>query len=1090
MEMNESITRRELLERVSKVTVAASVAAAAPEASGSVKGNAALSTSALREAPAETPEASAGGAQEEAPEIESILASGGRARSWEPGVRIIPQHEPAKAFDSSLHTYWAVSVYDLPADLGIEWPEARTVSSVVIRYFDGRMVRGPAIARTQQWARLQYWENGRWNDIAAEIEGQETCSVRYTFSPLTTTRLRILFTEPPDPESRRTPEPLGIYVCEFEVYPDVPFQVVDGAPRLVQVRGGGGNHAGAYYNEWGSDNPYDRAGPLVIEQKRPRTFSDALSPTLIVSESQWAEKPCSIDRPQQGRVTIENGFLRLEVQTAGEPKEIGITNVVTGEHPPALDSHGFRIRTSRGELNPGSFKLTAVDTSGSSAEISRLRVSLTSGLADVSVFYELNRRDHFYHKWLTLTNKTDSSYQVLDVTVSTLGLPRTLDLMAGPELTYPICRLEKGGFFECLETVYWDHIGDALTYYPGSTLAPGKALESDKATVGVYRNRGETIERFDRGVREWVIEYHARVSPIAKEWPDIYIEGWSANFGVREVEERPEWAERFFATAHKMGVRYMDTVEPTDLGLLMPEKWQQRWVDLANRYDIGTGWWNDFGNSYSSDQGHGWGVMVPYLKPYLCKLSPEAEEYFQNIVNLVRRYKLRGFHWADFWTVWRCDNSNHGHLPGKYSIYAQGQRMVRFNEQMHAVSPGLIVGADSGLDNPQYGRHADSRHHGGGWDAVPTVEPDIHLDRLYAEMNRDYLYGLAHQTMLRPWFRLLNCVNHFGAETHHHDSAGFRYALVSAIALAPQLTFNDAPEDIPQQDMDFARKWEEWAKAHQDYLKHGDRLFDRTYRFDDRRGGDPSLTGYAHIRKDRGYVFLINPDAVEHVAELTLSLDAPRSERFFVEEIFPGGMTLRGPNSGAYPQREKLRVTVPAKQVRILWIAPSSSGAGPANLQPEDARAAQWRRYLGHWTVAKKSADSATLCSEFLFPESGRSYLSGAAAESAWANEPWNYAKAYLVLLLKDETRPMDEQWVPDNVPITAQVNGMAKSVRAFRTGRMQEHGLTRCYFIALEGETKPGDTNQAEVTVPIQRGLVFSGAYLDLPDQMPVGMI
>jgi hypothetical protein len=736
-----------------------------------------------------------------------------------------------------------------------------------------------------------------------------------------------------------------------------------------------------------------------------------------------------------------------------------------------------------------------------------LRVDLASEAADVSVHYELRRSDHFYHKWLVLTNKTGSAYQVLDVEVSRLGLPRLLDLMAGPELTYPICRLKKGGFFQCLETVYWDHIGDALTYYPGATVAPGQAFESEKAAVGVYRNRGETIERFDRGVREWVIEYHAHVSHIAEEWPDIYIEGWSAKFGVQEVQERPEWAERFFATAHKMGVRYMDAYEPTDLALLMPEELRKRWVDLANRYDIGTGWWNDFGSNY------GWGFMAPYFKPYRCKLSPEAEEYFQNILDLVRRFRLRGFHWADFWTVWPCDNPSHGHLPGKYSIYAQGQRMLRFNEDMHVASPGLMVGADSGLDNPQYGRFADSRHHGGGWDAVPSVEPDIHLDRLYADMNRDYLYGLAHQTMLRPWYRLLNCVNHFGMETHHHDSAGFRYALLSAIALAPQLTFNDAPENIPEEDIEFAQKWEGWAKANQDYLKQGDKLFDRTFRFDDRRGGEQSLTGYSHIRKDQGYIFLINPDVVEHVAALTLALEARPSERFLMEEVYPGGMTLAGPDEGAFRQGDSLRVTVPAKQVRILWLYPSSSGVKPRNLQTEDARAAPWRRYIGQWVVVRTTDISATLRAQFSFPSAGKAYLSDSALEAAWAKEPWNFKKAYLVLLLKDETKSSDNQWLPDylattaqpidiaaiaegdakvpqNLPIGARVNGVSKAVHPFKTGRAQENGQTRCYFMDLEGEVKPGTTNEVEITLPIQRGLVFSGAYLDLPDQTPIGTI
>jgi hypothetical protein len=1075
--VNDHITRREWLEHISKATVAAGLSAVASEAAPTAdQSRAVLSDAAVESWGTARPTAEES-SPERAPEDSESSASGARACSWEPGVRIIPGHEPGKAFDGSLHTYWAVSVYDLPADLGVEWREPRTVSSVAVRYFDGRMVRGPAMARTQQWARLQHWNQDRWRDVSAKVVGQETCSVRYTFSPITTARLRILFSEPPDPESRRTPEPLGIYISEFEAYSDVPFQSVTAPDRLVLRR-----RTDKYYNEWGSDNPYDAAGPLVIEPKRTRIFSDALTPTLIVSESRWAQAPCSIKRGGQERIAVENGFLRLEIATEGELKEVSIANIITGESLPVIDSHGFRIRTSRGELNPANFKLAGVDASASNAEASRLRIDLTSRAADVSVFYELNRQDHFYHKWLTLTNKSDSEYQVLDFTVSALGLPRPLDLMAGPELTYPICRLKGGGFFECLETVYWDHVGDALTYYPGKTVAPGKTFESEKAAVGVYRNRGEMIERFDRGVREWVIEYHAHVSPIAAEWPDIYIEGWSAKFGVQEVEQRPEWAEQFFATAHKMGVRYMDAYEPTDLALLMPEELRKRWVDLANRYQIGTGWWNDFGSDY------GWGFMAPYFKPYRCKLSPEAEEYFQNIVNLVRRYKLRGFHWADFWTVWPCDNPNHGHLPGKYSIYAQGQRMLRFNKDMHAASPGLMVGADSGLDNPQYGRYADSRHHGGGWDAVPTVQPDIHLDHLYADMNRDYLYGLAHQTMLRPWYRLLNCVNHFGMETHHHDSAGFRYALLSAIALAPQLTFNDAPDDIPEEDIEFARKWEAWAKEHQDYLKQGDKLFDRTFRFDDRRGGDQSLTGYSHIRKDRGYIFLINPDVVEHIAELTLALDAPKSEIFFVDEIFPGGMALQGPDSGAFRQGANLRVTVPAKQVRTLWIYPSSSGKGPRNLQAEESHAAQWRRYLGRWSVSEKTSISATLGGEFLFPSAAGAYLSASVAEPAWAKEPWNHPKAYLVLLLKDETKSTDNSWVPDDLPITARVNGTAKGVCAFKTGRMQEKNQTRCYFIDLAGETKPGEKNAVELTLPIQRGLVFSGAYLDLPDQMPIG--
>ena len=83
------------------------------------------------------------------PEDLALRALGGLARTWEPAVPVLPEHEPFRVNDGSLHTYWAVRPGDLPADIGIEWAESQEISSVVVRYFDGRMVRGPAIARTE-----------------------------------------------------------------------------------------------------------------------------------------------------------------------------------------------------------------------------------------------------------------------------------------------------------------------------------------------------------------------------------------------------------------------------------------------------------------------------------------------------------------------------------------------------------------------------------------------------------------------------------------------------------------------------------------------------------------------------------------------------------------------------------------------------------------------------------------------------------------------------------------------------------------------------------------------------------------------------
>jgi hypothetical protein len=1015
----------------------------------------------------------------------ALSAQGARARSWRPDAVVLAGHEPGKANDGSFRSYWLASPESLPADLGLEWPEPRKLSSVIVRYVDGRMARGPVVARTQSWARLQYWEAGAWKDLDAEVVWHETASARYSFSPVTSTRLRLLFTEPPDPEFRRSPERLGIAVAELEAYREAPFHLVATPPTLVAAR-----PRGTSYNEPPTgDSPFDIAGPLILEPKQTRVFSDRLEPTLIVAESRWARQPCVVERKGQ-EVRLRNGFLEVSISGSGTFRETRIANLVTGEAVPASESQAFLIRTSEHKYGPAEFQVKALDTGRSNEQICRVRIDLTSANWDVSVHYELRRQDHFFHKWLTLTNKTASTALVQDVTVADLGLPDPLDLMAGQELTYPVSRLKQGGFFSCLETIYWDHRGDALTYYPGAEVAPSRSLETVKAVVGVYRNTGERWLGWDRGVREWVIEYHAQVSPIGEQWPDVYTEAWSGDVGLKLFQEQPAVMERFLGNAQKLGVRFMDLLEPIHQAFDAPAGDIQRLMDLAGRFGLRPGFWIDFGSNR---------VALPHI----CKLSRESEAYFQKILEMTGRYKPGAMHWGDFLAVYPCNEAGHGHLPGKYSIHAQGQRIIELARQLREASPGLMLGADGGFTNPQYVRLEDSRAHGtffGGYagDHWPTVAPDIHLARLYAEMNRVWVYG-SHAVFLRPWFRNLNMVNHFGKDSRNHDRAGFRYNLLSALAMAPQVTV-DVSLNVPESEFPFARRWLEWARANKDYFKQGYKLFDRSHHFMDTWQSDAdALSGFAHIRGDRGYVFLMNPSPVAQVAELDIALDTPPSTQLVVEEVFPGGMALRGPAGGFYAQGGKLRITVPGKQVRIVWIVPASESKRLPD-QPEDVRVAGSDRYVGAWTATRSNAESATLRSQFRYPADAGRYLSDSAPESEWSAEPWAHDKAYLVLLLKDESRELINHWVPEKAglvrrndgrdgsePIAVSINGSSRKVHAFLTRRNQMKGLTRCYFLDLGTETKPGETNSVEVTLPVVTGLVFMGAYLDLPDQMDV---
>ncbi len=1045
----------------------------------------------------------------------ALQAAGAHAQSWEPGVQVVPEHEPSRVNDGSVRTYWTAQSVNLPADIGVEWSVPQKVSAVVVRYVDGRMVPSPGVARTQESTELQYWADGKWATVEHQIYGEETSGVRYTFEPVNTTRIRLLFVEPPDPESRRFPDLLGIYVSELEVYSEAPFQPISSPAGTIgpMVKNSYMDHPN--YNEaLGGDANSDRVGPTIVEPKQPKIFRDTLRPTLIVTETKWAQQRAAVQEQGPHEFRLSNGFLELAISANGSLKENRLTNLVTGEQVSLPSSKTFLIKTSEGELSPDQFRVSDVNTSESTRDVARLRVHLTSRDGDVAVHYELGKEDHFFHKWLTVTNKTTREMKAMDVTLSSLGMPRTLNLVAGPELTYPIYRMGKGGFFSCLETVYWDHVGDTLTYYPAATILPGKSVDTEKAVVGIYENRGEQIGGWDLGIREWITEYHAHVSPISEGWPDVYSEGWAGNFGLREMLDFPQRAEKRFEVAQKIGIKYMDTYEPLQVALAQPDTVIKRWVDLATRHGVGTGFWYDWGSNAN------WGG--PPVAPSPCKLSPESQGRRAAAVALVKKYQLKAMHWGDFLEIWPCDGTQPGKLTGKYSIYAQGQQALQFGRELHDASPGIMLGADGGMTNPQYVRYADSRSYGVivggqnayGYDHYPAVSADIHTDRLYGELNRNYFWDL-HTLYLRPSFRLLNIVDHYAHDqTFNHDRAGFRYSLLSGLAMSAQVTFNDIPPEMPDTESEFANKWLSWAKANKEYFKEVDRLFDRSVHHADQWRGDlGSLDGFAHIRSDRGFVFLINSDAVPETAELELKLDGADSAQFRVSDVYPGSADVKGPHHGNYVQGGKLTVTVPAKQIRILWIAPAASASEKATPPQEASDPQVPSRYVGKWTRVSSTPDTVTLKATFKYPEGRASDLSRSVADSVWSKEPWAYDKAYLVFQVQDETETSMANFVPNdllNVSKTStggtsdfgqtggasaggvKVNGVYKTLHSFQVVpglRGGKEGFTRCFFVDLDGEVKPGEDNDVEIVLPIQRGLVFSGAYLDLPDQMPLSL-
>ena len=986
----------------------------------------------------------------------ALAGNGGVANSWS-AKTIIPNHEPWRANDGYIQSYWIGRFEDIPVDIGIEWREEREISVVAIRYLDARLAPDYIGSRLQKWTSLQYWNGSKWQDIEYSLMGGGTNVHWYIFNKVITTKIRVVY-HTPFVFTGRTFEmgnwylepnlPLnlvpGIYVCELEAYPELPVRQIE---------------------------------QLMVEPETTKVFKDKLIPTLMVSETKWAEEKCTVQ--QNGEyIRLENGFIGLHLKIKPYLKEMRLENKVCGIKEELNNSMAFKLLVDEEELLPEDFKVDEVDIDNIE-DGRRIRIILNNRRLKTSVIYQLKQKDHFYHKWLIIENKTDRNVTIKDIVLSSQGLPNIIYLPSPEDLSYPVSQLGNGGFFSCIEFPYWEHKLDTLIYYPGIRLEKGKSYETEKAVVGVYKNRNEMVMYMDLGIREWVVEYHAHVSPIGEEWPERYHEGWDAYFRIKAVDSQPRWVESYVERMGKLGIKFSDGYEPVHQAMEMPEEVVQRWVRICSKKGARTGSWIDHGSGFNWD---GEKAMVPFK----CKLSSECQEYFKRVVEFAKKNNYKCMH-HDFFFVYPCDNPNHGHLPGKYSIYPQARALIDFDRKLHEACPGIMTSGDGTFGSAQWTRLLDGRVHGIIADHYEIVQPDIHLDRLCAEFSRGYMLA-GYFAFLRPWFRMLNCVSHFGQETHLHDRAGFRYSILSAIAMAPQVCFNDIPENIPDEEIKFADKWLTWAARNRDYFKGCSKLFLRHFSHQDVTNNmSEALEGFAHIKRNKGFIFLINPSPQKQIALLDLQLDAKEGERFIIREIYPGRFNLRGPENGYYQRGDEIKLSMPAKNIRILWIEPVGDLQKQVEFKDEDYGLESNERFIEKWDLASKDDESIVLKGKFYLSEKVERYLRSVVRKELWQKNPWAYDKAYGVIILKNDVSDIRYNWIRDDLRIKVRINGVDKDVVPFKSPRNQRPNLCRCYFFDIAREAKVSQWNEIELTLPkIRQGLTFKGIYIDLPDQIP----
>ena len=322
--------------------------------------------------------------------------------------------------------------------------------------------------------------------------------------------------------------------------------------------------------------------------------------------------------------------------------------------------------------------------------------------------------------------------------------------------------------------------------------------------------------------------------------------------------------------------------------------------------------------------------------------------FVEQLVAFQKRTGIAGYSFDHWWIAY--EPNQEGFRPT--SKYAQWYGCRRILEELRRRIPDVVIDG-----RQQYQWFGPWTWLGGSYPHPTTTDeqpgsfknfPDLHFSRVSGDRQRwaawwyrmeqfaplDIVPGyMTHQTPRND--AQGQCVRDRGFNTRDWDYLGWRYSVISSIGTAP---FNNVVDLLPArdetefthfcaEDQHWLREWLEWTDKNRAVLKNLRPII-----------GPPLLgrvDGTAAIARDRGFVFLFNPNYRELNAEFTLdgSIGLGQGDTFLLRELYPRGGRWRGkPHVG--PWRFGDRVTLPIKgpEALVLEVVPASEVPRPVLL--------------------------------------------------------------------------------------------------------------------------------------------------------------
>ncbi len=558
-----------------------------------------------------------------------------------------------------------------------------------------------------------------------------------------------------------------------------------------------------------------------------------------------------------------------------------------------------------------------------SADISSLTVRLTFEYFDVDLSFVVSRGEHFFQKLAVIHNvRQEGVLHRVSLFRHQVQEGYSAVLHDGG-MYYPIVffRGAHSGMFFCIDFPGYFASVEGNTFrfdfYPGVHLVPGHSFQPQTAHIGITALTGrkrsnpfhETGADLDEGERQWFREYLTRGATVT-HFPHVEILGRKpGRRGPSELETLDQC--RWLNAQHVALPQMMENIEACPLARVLKQRMVQEGIraslTLTRERNDNLSWVAVDGEGRPMDPGMG----ACFACEDFCRFL------VGRYVDLMDEHHIKNVEVSGAPIV-TCYGKGHGHAEGRESLQMAFQGLVEVVGALRENGAHLTCSGPYGSYGAGVARMFDSISLMAP--AHPLPLPDIHVGRLFADMNR--LYFRRSFNYLLPKHKLVNTVGldaescpdapYPGAEMYpwhlYHDRAGWRYAVISAIATGLRHQFHVMPQDLSKADRDFAARWLAWEGEHAAELQYVEEILDEP--------GLGPVDGYSCAGPHGAIVFLFNTTYDPQEAHLGLRLDYDAD--YVVRELYPREYNYLGPNDGLYRRNSTLRLTLAPKEARVI----------------------------------------------------------------------------------------------------------------------------------------------------------------------------